>query len=140
MRCRCSFSRRSIWPWAWRWPRHCGERGQAHGIGFATALVFPAVGLALAVLGVETLVTQEALTGDPLVGLVGILLAAIPLVAIVRKWRDLGLLVTGARAATDSEQEVSRRDRASSQKSAASRASCSTPTARAGSHGFSWTS
>src|SRR6185295_9339845 len=60
------------------------ERGQAHEIGFATALVFPAVGLALAVLGVETLVTQEALTGDPLVGLIGILLAAVPLVAIVR--------------------------------------------------------
>jgi GAF domain-containing protein len=95
----------AVAPALWR------ERGQAHGIGFATALVFPAVGLALAVLGVETLVTQEALTGDPLVGLVGILLAAIPLVAIVRKWRDLGLLVTGARAATDSEQEVSRRDR-----------------------------
>ena len=43
--------------------------------------------------------------------LLGILLAALPLVAIARNWRDLGLLVTGARAATDPEQEMSRRDR-----------------------------
>ena len=95
----------AVAPALWR------ERGRAHGIGFATALVFPCVGLAAAVVGVETLVTREAPTGSALIALLGVLLAALPLVAIARHWRDLDLLVTANRGAQEPEQLTSRRDR-----------------------------
>ena len=123
----------AVAPALWR------ERGHAHGIGFATALVFPCVGLAAAVVGVETLVTREAPTGNALIALLGILLAALPLVVIARNWRDLGLLVTATRGA----QEPNSRRRAgtaSSQSSAASRTSCSMPRARTELGASSWTS
>ena len=55
--------------------------------------------------------TQEPLAGNALVALLGILLAALPLVAIARNWRDRGLLVTGTRGAREPEQQTSRRDR-----------------------------
>ena len=87
------------------------ERGRASEIGFATALVFPCVGLAAAVVGVETLVTREALAGAALISLLGILLAALPLLVVARNWRDLSLLVTGPRRAREAEQHSSHRDR-----------------------------
>ena len=96
----------AVAPALWR------ERGQARGIGFATALVFPCVGLAAAVVGVETLVTREAPTPA---------MRWLPCSAsclqpcrssrIARNWRDLGLLVTGAPGAREPEQQTSRRDR-----------------------------
>jgi GAF domain-containing protein len=95
----------AVTPALWR------ERGRTREIGFATALVFPCVGLAAAVVGIETLVTQEAPTGHQLVALLGILLLALPLVAIARHWRDLDAVVTGARPASETEEETSRRDR-----------------------------
>ena len=61
----------AVAPALWR------ERGRARGIGFATALIFPCVGLAAAVAGVTVLVTREALTGQPLIALLGIVLAAL---------------------------------------------------------------
>ena len=95
----------AVAPALWR------ERGQSREIGLATALVFPCVGLAAAVVGVETLVTREAPTGNSLIALLAILLAALPLLAIARSWRGLGQLVTGTRGAREPEQETSRRDR-----------------------------
>ena len=88
------------------------ERGQTPAIGFATALIFPCVGLAAAVAGVATLVTREALIGRPLISLLGIVLAALPLVAVARNWRDLGPLVTGPLGgAREPEQQATRRER-----------------------------
>jgi PAS domain S-box-containing protein len=95
----------AVTPALWR------ERGRTREIGFATALVFACVGLVAAAVGVETLVTQEAPTGHPLVALLGILLLALPLAAVARNWRDLGAFVTGARPASDAEEQKSRRDR-----------------------------
>jgi hypothetical protein len=95
----------AVTPALWR------ERGQARGIGLATALVFPCVGLAAAIVGVETLVSREAPSGHLLLTLLVILLAALPLVVIARNWRDLGQLATGTRAERAQEQELSRRDR-----------------------------
>ena len=95
----------AVTPALWR------ERGRARGIGFATALVFPCVGLAAAVAGVDTLVTRDAAIGHPLIGLLGIGLAALPLLVIVPKWRELRLLVTGGPGAPESEQHASRRER-----------------------------
>ena len=49
----------SLLPVLWR------ERRGTREIGYATALVFPAVGVAAALLGVQTLVTREPLAGHP---------------------------------------------------------------------------
>ena len=68
-------------------------RGQAREVGFATALVFPCVGLAAAVVGVETLVTREAPTGHAADCAARHPLLVLPLVAIARNWRELGGLV-----------------------------------------------
>jgi PAS domain S-box-containing protein len=95
----------AVAPAMWR------ERGQAREIGFATALVFPCVGLVAAVVGVQTLVTREAPTGHPLIALLVILLVALPLLALARNWRDLGRLLTGAPSTGELEPETSRRDR-----------------------------
>ncbi len=86
-------------------------RGQARGIGFATALVFPCVGLVAAVVGIETLVTREAPAGRPLIALGVIVVLVLPLLAIARRPRALSLLVTGPPDASEPEQQSSRRDR-----------------------------
>ena len=87
------------------------ERGGRREIGFAVALVFPCIGLAAAVVGIVTLVTQEALAGHVLVSLAGIVLAAVPVVAILRNWDDRALLVTGVRRAREAEERSSLRAR-----------------------------
>ena len=87
------------------------ERGGRREIGFAVALVFPCIGLAAAVVGIVLLVTREALAGHVLVSLAGIVLAAVPVVAILRNWDDRALLVTGVRRAREAEERSSLRAR-----------------------------
>jgi PAS domain S-box-containing protein len=87
------------------------ERRRTRGIGVATALVFPCVGVAAAVVGIDTLVAREPLGGHVFVALAGILLAAVPGVAILRSWDDRALLVTGARRASEAEERLLLRDR-----------------------------
>ena len=94
----------AVAPALWR------ERARAHEIGFATALVYPCVGLAAAVVGVETLLTREALAGHALISLLGILLAALPLLVVARNWRQLNLLVTGPQHAREAEQHSPQHD------------------------------
>ena len=95
----------SLLPVLWR------ERRGTREIGYATALVFPAVGVAAALLGVQTLVTREPLAGHPFAAFAGILIVALPLVAVVRNWDERNLLVTGVRRAHEAEQRSSLRDR-----------------------------
>ena len=92
----------AVAPALWR------QRGQMHAIGFAIALVFPCVGLLAAALGIETLISREALTGHLWIALAGILLAALPILVLVRNWRELGLLLTGSgdTAAPETEQHA----------------------------------
>ena len=96
----------AVAPALWR------QHGHVHAIGLALALVFPCVGLAAAALGIETLITREAVTGHVLVGLVGSLLAAVPIPLLAWNWRELGTLVTarGEEAAPESEQQAAFRE------------------------------
>jgi two-component system phosphate regulon sensor histidine kinase PhoR len=87
------------------------ERGRAGEIAAATALIFPCVGLAAAVAGVETLLTRDALAGHVWISLLGILFAALPFVVVARNWREVRLLVTGPRRAREAEQRSAHRDR-----------------------------
>jgi GAF domain-containing protein/anti-sigma regulatory factor (Ser/Thr protein kinase) len=95
----------SLVPSLWR------ERGRAREIGFATALVFPCVGLGAAILGLEVLVDGEPLAGNALVSFGAIVLTAFPLLVVARSWEDRQLLVSGVRRAREAEQHSSLRDR-----------------------------
>ncbi|MDQ3066177.1 MAG: GAF domain-containing protein [Actinomycetota bacterium] len=95
----------TIAPAAWR------ERDRMREIGFATALVFPCVGLAAGILGLEVLVDRDPLAGHALGSFPAILVAALPLIVVARNWGDRGLLVAGARRAREAEQYSTLRDR-----------------------------
>jgi PAS domain S-box-containing protein len=86
------------------------ERGRAREVEFAAALVFPSVGLAAAVVGVQVLVTREPLAGHALISLLGILLASLPFLVLSRNRHELSLLVAGARRTREAEQHSSHRD------------------------------
>jgi hypothetical protein len=87
------------------------ERRGARGIGFASALVFPAVGVAAAILGLEVLADGEPLGGNAFHSFAAILLAALPLVPVARNWRDRQLLVSVVRRAREAEERSLLRDR-----------------------------
>ena len=87
------------------------ERRGSRGIGFAGALVFPAVGVGAAILGLAVLADGEPLAGNALLSFGAILLAALPLVPVARNWGDRQLLVSGVRRAREAEERSLLRDR-----------------------------
>ena len=98
-RCRCSFSRRSTSPWAWRCARPLAGAGRMHAIGFAIALVFPCVGLLAAAPRHRD--RSSRASRSPVtcwLSLAGILLAALPLARPRPELARAGLLVTGCGA------------------------------------------
>ena len=113
MRCRCSFSRRSTWPWARRSPPLSGGSvGRTREIGFATALVFPCVGRRRGGRRHRHARHARAAGRASCSSLwPGSCCAAVPVIAILRSWHDRGLLVTGARRAREAEERTLLRDR-----------------------------
>ncbi len=95
----------AIAPALWR------ERGRMREVGFATALVFPSVGLAAGVLGAVSLAERKALGDTALVALPAVLIAGVPLLVLARNWGDRNLLVTGALRTREAERRSSLRDR-----------------------------
>ena len=87
------------------------ERRRLYEVGSATALVYPCLGVATAILGAEVLVEEEPLGGNVWFSLPAILVAALPVLVLLRGWRDRALLVSGASRARDAEQKTSLRDR-----------------------------
>jgi len=92
-------------PAYWRERRRLGE------VGSATALLYPCVGLAAAIVGVEVLVDREPLGGHVWISLPAIVIAALPVLALLRGWRDRALVVSAATRAREAEQRTSLRDR-----------------------------
>ena len=95
----------AIAPALWR------ERGRAREIGFATALVYPCIGIAATILGIVVLVEREALAGNVFAALAAIALGAVPLAVLGRHWGERELLVAGVRRAREAEQRSTLRDR-----------------------------
>jgi two-component system phosphate regulon sensor histidine kinase PhoR len=87
------------------------EGGRIRDPGFATALTFPCVGVAAAVIGVQILVEQEPIGGHALVAFPAILLALVPAIAVARHWADRGLLASGVQRTREAERRSSLRDR-----------------------------
>ena len=80
-------------------------------IGFASALLFPCLGVAAASSASRSLVDAGAARRPPWLSLPAILLAALPLVAFARNWRDRGRSSPGPRR-REAEQHVAPRPRA----------------------------
>jgi PAS domain S-box-containing protein len=86
------------------------EGGRVRDPGFATALAFPCVGAAAAVLGVAVLVDGEPIGGNALFSFPAILLALVPAVAVARHWADRGLLASGVQRTREAERRSSLRE------------------------------
>ena len=86
------------------------EGGRVRDPGFATALTFPCVGLAAAVVGIQILVQQEPIGGNAFVAFPAILLALVPAIVVGRHWADRGLLASGAQRTREAELRSSLRD------------------------------
>ena len=95
----------AIAPALWR------EPGRTREVGFATALVFPSIGIAAAILGAVSLAQRDVVGGSALVALPAVAIAAAPLLVLARNWADRNLLVTGALRAREAERLSSLRDR-----------------------------
>ena len=107
MRCRCSFWRRSTWPWARRsQPRRWRERGRSGPPAAGIWLVFPNLGVAAAILGVANPDRARAARGGTLLSLAAIVLAAVPLAA-VPKILEEAAPSSGARARRWSRTDLS---------------------------------
>jgi PAS domain S-box-containing protein len=87
------------------------EGGRVRDPGFATALTFPCVGIAAAVVGIQILVDQDPIGGNALVAFPAIVLALVPAIAVARNWADRGLLASGVQRTREAERRSSLRDR-----------------------------
>ena len=87
------------------------EGGRVRDPGFATALTFPCVGVAAAIVGIQILVDQDPIGGNALVAFPAILLALVPAIAVARHWADRGLIASGVQRTREAERRSSLRDR-----------------------------
>ena len=87
------------------------EGGRVRDPGFATALTFPCVGVAAAIVGIQILVDQDPIGGNAFVAFPAILLALVPAIAVARHWADRGLIASGVQRTREAERRSSLRDR-----------------------------
>ncbi len=92
-------------PGIWR------ERRRLLEVGYASAILYPVIGSASAVVAVEVVAERRPLAGHLWISLAAIVLAALPAAALLARWRDLPLLVLGGTRAREAERQVDLRDR-----------------------------
>ena len=86
------------------------ERRRLREAGYAAALLYPCLGIALAILGVEVLVERAPLAGHVWFSLPALVLAAVPLLPLLAGWRDRASLISAVSRAHDAERRTSLRD------------------------------
>jgi flavin-binding protein dodecin len=86
------------------------ERARVTVADLALALIFPCVGAPAAIFGVLVLVDREPIGGHVWASFVGTLVALVPAVLFLLRWRERGVLTIGPRA-REAEELVSARDR-----------------------------
>jgi PAS domain S-box-containing protein len=84
-------------------PAFLRERAEMRQIDLAVALVYPALALAGAILGVVVLVTREPLGGNAWLSFAAILVGLVPALSVLAKGSERSLFLTGARRARDAE-------------------------------------
>ncbi|HWH05406.1 MAG TPA: hypothetical protein VNT23_03085, partial [Gaiellaceae bacterium] len=92
-------------------PAFWRERRRLRELGYASALLYPCVGIAAAAVGLQALLAREPLAGHVWLSLAAIVVAALPVLALLANWRDRELLVTGVSRAREAEQVTTLRDR-----------------------------
>ncbi len=92
-------------PGIWRGRRRLRE------VGYASSLLYPMLGIAAAVVGVEVSVERTPIGGHLWVSLAVLVLVSIPAVTLLAQWDDLPLLLLGGTRAREAERQVDLRDR-----------------------------
>jgi len=92
-------------------PAFWRERRRLSDLAYVSALLFPCIGAAAALVAVQVLVDQEPLGGHLWLSLPVIAIVAVPILALLANWEDRELLVTGIGRARAAEEMTSLRDR-----------------------------
>ena len=71
-------------------PAFLRERSRLRDVDFATALMFPCVGIAAAITAVLVIVDGAPVGGHPFAFLAAIVVAALPAVAFIARWKQRG--------------------------------------------------
>jgi PAS domain S-box-containing protein len=83
------------------------ERKRLRDVEVAVALVFPAGAIIAAVLAATVLVDREPLGGNAWLALAPIVVAFLPGIAFLGRWRDRGRILAGSRLAREAAQQTS---------------------------------
>jgi PAS domain S-box-containing protein len=95
----------AVLPVLWR------DRARAHPLDWAIVTVFPGIALASGIFGVLVLRERRPFGGHTWVSFAAVLLALVPALLIVARWRDRAFVVGGIGRTREAEERVSTRDR-----------------------------
>jgi PAS domain S-box-containing protein len=95
----------AVLPLLWR------DRERGTLLDWATALLFPAVAIALAALGADVTHDRSALGGSVWIGVVVCVAALVPATLVLLGWRDRSFLARSAGRTREAEERVTHRDR-----------------------------
>jgi PAS domain S-box-containing protein len=95
----------AILPLVWR------DRAKAHPLDWAIVLVFPGFAMACGIFGVLVLREQRPFGGHIWLSFAAVVLALVPALLLLARWRDRALVVGGIRRTQEAEERVSTRDR-----------------------------
>ena len=88
-----------------------GDRARSHPLDWATALVFPAIAGSAGIMGATVMNDRRPLGGHLWPSFAAALLALIPAVALIARWRERTIVVGGAGRAHDAQERASALDR-----------------------------
>jgi PAS domain S-box-containing protein len=95
----------AILPLVWR------DRARADPLDWAIVLVFPGFAMACGIFGVLVLREQEPFGGHVWLSFAAVMLALLPAVLLLARWRDRAFVVGGIRRTQEAAELVSTRDR-----------------------------
>jgi PAS domain S-box-containing protein len=95
----------AVLPELWR------DRARAHPLDWAIVMVFPGIALACAIFGVLVIVDQRPFGGHTWVSFAAILVALVPALLLLARWRDRAFVVGGIGRTKEAEERISVRDR-----------------------------
>jgi PAS domain S-box-containing protein len=92
-------------------PGFLRERERLRDADFATAVLFPCVGVAALVAGIVVLAEQRPIAGHVFLALAAICVVSLPALVFLANWSQRGLALAGARRAREAEARSTERDR-----------------------------
>src|SRR5436309_12391130 len=95
----------AVLPALWR------DRSRAHPIDRAIVMVFPGIAMACAIFGILVLADGRPFGGHTWVSFAAALVAFVPALLLLARWRDRAFVVGGIGRTLEAEERVSVRDR-----------------------------